>query len=260
MNRGIRYLILICSFLVFLSLPGYSFELKGLQPVQPDGGFSGFSAATSGKGVFSAGIDLEKAIDVDYYRTTAKAGYGITSRMDVLISYPYIFDWDEKLDGSEDVNIGIKQNLFRENKYAPSVAYLLKVALSTGKREFSTDGSAGAGIILSKKLGPFSSHLNLIYSEPFDDDFENQFEIILSVALRAAHDFDVIAELYALNSYFNDEFDTVEGRLGYRIKTTENIYTVLGAGHDFKNDDPTFRLMVSFNFIFDGQNSVPDSR
>lgn len=259
MNRGSVYLIFLCAFIVLLSLPAYCFELKGLQPVQPHGGFSGFSASTSGKGVFSAGIDLEKSIDVGYFRTTAKVGYGITSAMDLLLSFPYIFDWEESLDGAEDFNIGIKQNFFRENKYGPSVAYLLKVALDTGRREFTSEGSAGAGLIISKKLGPFNAHLNFIYTEPFDGDFDEKIEFIFSVALRASHDFDIIAELYAVDTFFNNEFDSFEGRLGYRIKTADNIYTVLGAGHDFKNADPQFRLLVSFNFVIGGPNGTSDN-
>ena len=32
--------------------------------------------------------------------------------------------------------------------------------------------------------------------------------------------------------------DVVEGRVGYRLQTTESIYTTFGAGFDFKNRNP----------------------
>jgi hypothetical protein len=233
-----------------ISLPANAFVLQGLQPLQPNGVFSTFSASTSQKGAFSMGLEFERSIETDYYRTTVKAGYSVTSNMEILVSVPYLVELDQDITGFEDYSIGIKQNFFRENTYGPSVAYLLRVSLPSDTDEFSTDGSAGAGLIISKKLGPFTGHLNFLYSEPFDDAFNEQIEVILGANLKTSHDLDILAELYMVDSYYDESFETYEGRLGYRIRTTDYLYTVLGAGYEFKNRDPEFRLIVSFNFIF----------
>ncbi|GBD98298.1 hypothetical protein BMS3Abin07_00309 [bacterium BMS3Abin07] len=245
--------------MLFFSVPSSAFELKGLQPIQPYGGFSAFNASTPGKGVYSMGIGFERSVDMNYYRATINGGYGISSGTEFLLTIPYLIEWNNSLDGLEDISAGIKQRFFKENKYGPSVAYLLKFSLPTGKNKFTTGGAAGAGLIISKKLGPFSSSLNLIYSVPFDGSYSKQLELIWGLDLRSAHDFDIVAELYAVDSYFTAGFDSVEGRLGYRIRTAENVYTVLGAGYDFKGHDPEFRLTVSFNFIFRKNNNAGDN-
>lgn len=251
MRKGpIRYILIVTFLLCFNRHPTHAFELKGLQPVQPHGVFSSFGTDTVEKGVFAAGTDFERSIDPHYYRATLKTGYGLSGNAELLFTVPYIFNWMDSEEGFEDVSFGVKHRIFRENGYGPSAAYVVKLSLPNGSGNFTTDGTVGAGIAVSKKLGPFSSILNLVYSRPFDDSFEDQIEIVAGFGLRASHDFDIVAELYSVNSYFSNDFDTVEGRIGYRIKTTENIYTLIGGGYDFKNRDPEFRLLVSFNFIF----------
>ncbi len=250
MKQILHRIAFSCTFFLFLSPVAYAFDLKGLQPVQPYGGFSGFSAFTMEKGVISAGIDFERSIETDFYRATLKTGYGITSNTEALLTIPYTFEWREKVDGFEDISIGVKQRFFRENRYGPSIAYLLKLSFDSGEEEFGTKGAAGAGLIVSKKLGPFSSNINFLYSEPFDDSYNEQMEFIFGLAFSASHDFDIIAELYAVDNYAEDGFETIEGRLGYRIRTSDNVYTVLGAGYDFQGRDPEFRIGVSFNFLF----------
>jgi hypothetical protein len=250
MKKDSLFFVVFCLFILTISRPANAFVLQGLQPLQPNGVFSAFSASTSSKGTVSLGLEFERSIETDYYRTTAKAGYSVSDRMELLVTFPYLDDLDQEITGFEDYSVGIKQNFFKENTYGPSVAYLLRVSFPTDAEEFSTDGSVGAGLIISKKLGPFTGHLNFLYSEPFDDFYNEQIEIILGANLRAAHDLDILAELYMVDDYYSEEFETYEGRLGYRIKTTDYLYTVLGAGYEFKNRDPEFRLMVSFNLIF----------
>jgi hypothetical protein len=41
----------------------------------------------------------------------------------------------------------------------------------------------------------------------------------------------------------------VEGRVGYRLKTTESIYTTIGAGFDFKNRNPETRVIFTVTFL-----------
>lgn len=254
MIKGSLFFVVLCLLLLIISNPASAIVFQGLQPLQPNGVFSAFSASTSSKGTVSVGLEFERAIESDYYRTTAKAGYSVTDRMEFLITFPYLDDLDREITDFEDYSVGIKQNFFKENTYGPSVAYLLRVSFPTDAEAFSTKGSVGAGLIISKKVGPFTGHLNFLYSEPLDDLYNEQIEIILGANLSAAHDLDILAELYMANDYNSKDFETYEGRLGYRIKTTDYLYTVLGAGYEFKNRDPEFRLMVSFNLIFGDKN------
>jgi len=243
-------LCIILFYMVLCTLStSHAFELKGLQPVQPHGDFSGFTASSLGRGTYGFGTDMERSVDTNFYRATLKAGYGVTEHMDILLTVPYLLEWENSVDGLEDIVLGVKQKFFNGSRYGPSVAYLLALALPTGSDEFTTEGAAGAGFVVSKKLGPFSGNLTMVYSVPFDDKFSEQLEIVLGLDLSASHDFDIIAELYAADGYFADRFQTLEGRLGYRIRTSDDVYTVLGAGYDFKSRDPEFRLGVSFNFI-----------
>lgn len=247
MKKVMPFFLTLLTFFLCSTL-AFAFELKGLQPIQPNGTFSGFGTDTIEKGTFDVGIDFERSIDTDYYRTTLKSGYGFSHDAELLMTVPYLIEWEDTSDGFEDLSLGLKHRIFNESENSPSFAYLVKFSLPTGREKFSTDGAAGIGIVIGKKLGPFKSHLNLIYSVPFDDEYDEQVEFIFSVDLSAAHNFDILAELYAIDSYFVDSYETVEGRLGYRIRTSQNIYTLLWAGYDFKNRDPEFRLAISFNF------------
>ena len=67
--------------------------------------------------------------------------------------------------------------------------------------------------------------------------------------LAASHNFRILAELYCKTGYQSGKVDLVEGRIGYRIKTSESLYTTVGVGFDFKNRNPETRLMFSVTFI-----------
>lgn len=245
------------SFLLPFLLVGTAsaIETKGLQPVQPNGIFSSFSAHTLSGGSFAAGLDYERGIDANYDRLALKASFGISDEAELLLTAPYVLNWAER-DGFEDMSIGFKHKVFSEEIYGPSVAYLLKGSLPTGRNIFSTDGSVGGGVIVSKKIGPFSSNLNVTYSEPFQSSLNEQIEVMAGFALRAAHDFDILAELYAVDSYESKHFDTVEIRFGYRLKTSDYIRTIVGVGFDLHDRTPELRLMISFNLLFDNARSI----
>ncbi|MGE5892757.1 MAG: hypothetical protein ACM34I_01755 [bacterium] len=246
----------LCAFFIasfVFSQTARAVEITGLQPVQPYGVFSSFSADTVKKGGFALGLDYQNLIDLNS-RLALKSGYGVADNADLLVNIPYILDYENE-SGWEDIALGLRHRLIDEGTYSPSIAYMFKVGLTNGWRRFSTDGSVGGGIVVSKKIGPFSSHLNFLYSEPFDKTLDAQMEFSLGVALKASHDFDILGELYVLNSYFVDNFETAEARFGYRIKTADYIYTVIGAGFDLKNRDPEFRLMISINLLFERARS-----
>ena len=242
--------------LLFFLIPSrvFAFEIKGLQPVQPYWVFSSFSAETLPPGAFASGMDYDNVPDDSYQRLALKAGYGIADNMDTILTVPYILEYKES-EGWEDIALGFRHKVFGEGKYGPSVAYLVKLSLPNGIDEFSTDGAFGAGVIVSKKLGPFSSNINFFYSEPFESAYNEQLEFSFGLALKASHDFDILGELYVIDSYRVKSFETVEARLGYRVRT-EYVYTTIGAGFDLKNRTPDFRIMLSLNLLLEKHRKV----
>jgi hypothetical protein len=256
MKKEVLFYCSLCFLFLILQDYAGAFELRGLQPIQPYGVFSNFSADTMKAGTFAAGTDYERAIDDTFHRLTLKAGFGISDDAEVLASFPYVLGGSDVRDGFEDFALGFQHRIFHEFQYGPSIAYLLKASLPTGNDQNSSGGSVGGGLIISKKIGPFSSNINFFYSEPFKSSYNEQIELSVGLGLKAAHDFDILAELYCLDSFSTKSFDTVEARFGYRIKTADYLYTLIGVGYDLKNRDPEYRFMLSFNLIFDKSRSI----
>jgi hypothetical protein len=55
--------------------------------------------------------------------------------------------------------------------------------------------------------------------------------------------------LIAKKSHDSHHFNSTEGRIGYRLKTTDMIYTTLGLGFGLTNKNPEYRLMLSVSFL-----------
>jgi hypothetical protein len=241
---------LLFFFVILLLWYGnsYGFDIKGLQPVDPYGVFSTFSADSlpKNKAAFSAGTEI--SIDPDFYRFIFKTAYGITDNIELNITVPYVFDFDS-VDGFEDFALGYKHRFFDEGKYGPSLAYVLSVSLPSGQDELSTDGRYGLGFILSKRVGPVNGHLNLLYARPGCSELKKELSFLAGLDFAAAHNFKILAELLVKKSHYSEKVDSIEGRFGYRIKTTDFIYTTFGAGFDFKNRNPETRVMFTVTFL-----------
>ena len=54
--------------------------------------------------------------------------------------------------------------------------------------------------------------------------------------------------IFVKKSLYSGKYDRVEPRFGYRIKTTDYIYTTLGIGRDLKKGSPAYRIMLSVSF------------
>jgi hypothetical protein len=147
------------------------------------------------------------------------------------------------------MSIGIKHRFFDEGKYGPSVAYLISASLDSGKNDFSTEGSIGGGIIVSKRVGPVTGHVNLLYFRPGTSRFKDDITFAAGLDFSAAHSFKILAELYGKKSY-SGKVDRLEARFGYRLVTAENLFTTIGAGFDFKNRSPEYRLLLSLTYLF----------
>lgn len=226
----------------------YGFEVSGLKPLAPHGIFSTFSTSSLERGKVSLSVDAEVSLDPDFFRFFLNTAYGITDTVEFNMNIPYILGADST-DGFEDIALGLKHRFFKEGKYGPSLAYVLTASIPSGTDEFSTDGRFGIGALVSKKIGPVNGHINLFYVIPGREEFDNEGALLAGLDFAAAHNFKILAELYSKTSFKTGKVEFVEGRIGYRIKTTDSVYTTVGAGFDFKNRNPGTRLMFSVTYI-----------
>jgi hypothetical protein len=243
-----KVFVLSLIFIFSLSATLYAFDVKGIQPVDPNGVFSTFSTESLQKNKFALSVGAELSNDPDYYRSTFKFAYGLTDSLEIDMTLPYVFGSDYR-DNFEDVSIGYKHRFFSEGKYGPSLAYLLAFSMPSGGKDVSTDGRFTAGFIVSKRVGPVNGHLNLLFSKPGSGDYKNEVLFLSGFEFSAAHNFKMLAEISCKKSHFSKKVDSIEGRFGYRFKTTESIYTTFGVGTDFKNRNPESRVFFSVTFV-----------
>jgi hypothetical protein len=249
-----RYFLFLILLLLSLYRNSYGFDIKGLQPVDPYGVFSTFSADSFARGKVGLSTGAEVSIDPDFYRFLFKMAYGITDSIELDMTAPYVFG-NDATDGFEDIAFGVKHRFFDEGKYGPSLAYILNASIASGRDKLSTDGRFGIGLIVSKKVGPFNGHINLFYEKPGNKRLEDEVSLLTGLDLSAAHNLNILTELYCKKSHYSKEIDSIEGRIGYRIKTTDYIYTTLGAGFGLKNRTPATRIMFMVTFL-----SPPDRK
>jgi hypothetical protein len=244
-----KYFLL--SVIILLSMNGksYGFDIKSLQPVDPYGVFSTFSAESLPKGKAAVSAGTELSVDPDFYSLIFKTAYGITDTIELDMTVPYVFGSDTVGDGFEDVAFGIKHRFLDENKYGLSMGYILTGSVPSGRDELSTEGRYGIGLLMSKRVGPVNGHLNFFYAEPGTKRLRNEASLLAGLDFAASHNFKLLSELICKKSHFANKIDNVEVRFGYRIKTTDYIYTSFGAGFDLKNRNPETRLIFTVTFL-----------
>ncbi len=242
-----RPVFLIIALLLF-STDAFAFDVSGLQPVAPNSIFSTFSAESLPKNKVAIETGFEKSKDPDFYRFSLKSAYGISDSLEFNITVPYVYNFNTTVDGMEDIAIGFKHRFYDEGKYGPSLAYLVNASLNNGRSEFSTHGRYGIGLIMSKRVGPFKGHVNFFYERPGTGSLRDEITFLGGVEFSAAHNFKVLGEILAQKSHFSNEYDHVEARFGYRIKTTDLIYTTLGMGVDLSKRTPEYRILVSISY------------
>jgi hypothetical protein len=239
-------LLLCCSF--FLT-SAHAFDVKGLQPLSPYGVFSTFSAESLKQNKVGFGLSVEKSYDPNFYRTIFQLAYGLHDKFEFNVTLPYVTEWENRVDGFEDVSLGVKHRVIDEGEYWPAAAYILTVSPPSGKDDFTTEGRVGGGLVVTKKVGPFKGHFNAFYSRPQKTGLKPEYAVNLGAELAVTHDSKVLAEIIGRKNYFKNKIDMLEWRLGYRIATTEYLYTTIGAGFDIKNRTPDYRLMFSVSVI-----------
>ncbi len=244
MNRA--FLLVIAA--IFFSAPCFAFDVSGLQPVAPNSVFSTFSAESIPKNKFSIETAFEKSKDPDFYRFSLRGGYGISDSIEFDINIPYVYNFNTTVDGMEDIAVGFKHRFYDEGKYGPSLAYVINASINNGREEFSTHGRYGIGFIISKRVGPFKGHLNFFYERPGLGRLADEITFLGGIELSAAHNFKMLAEILTRKSHFSNEYDQTEVRFGYRIKTTDSIYTTIGIGTDLNKRSPEYRILISLSY------------
>ncbi len=240
-------------FLVLLValLPGrsYAFDVLGLQPVAPNGVFSTFTTDSVPKNKWAVEIGVEKSREPTFTRFDLRAAYGITNSLEFDISVPYVYHFSDTTDGIEDVAIGFKHRFYDEGKYGPSLAYVIDASIPSGREEFSTHGRFGAGFIVSKRVGPFEGHVNVFYEKPGAGRLNDEISFLGGIEFSASHSFKVLGELIVRKGHSSNEYDQLEPRFGYRLKTGDSFYTTVGVGGDFKRRTPEYRVMLSVSYM-----------
>ncbi|VAX28503.1 hypothetical protein MNBD_NITROSPIRAE02-1123 [hydrothermal vent metagenome] len=224
-----------------------AFDTKGFQPVQPYGTFSTLSAYTIEKDKPGIMFSLERSIEPNFYRLFINASYGLTDKIEILTSIPFIFNY-RGTGGIGDTSIGYKYNILSEKRLGPSISYLFGFSIP-GKETFSTLGHVGGALLISKRVGPFRGHGNLFYFKSTSSSMEDEVELRLGLDLAAAHSFNILSELIVKKSHFSDHIDLVEGKMGYRVKISSNSYAALGVGYDFKNRTPELRIFLTLSLF-----------
>ena len=241
-----------CFFFIALILlyteNTYSFELKGLLPVDPYGVFSTFSTESLPQGKVAVATGLEVSDSPDLYRFILKSAYGISNTVELNLTLPYEFGSDVK-DGFEDFALGVKHRFFEEGKFGPSLAYIVTVSLPTGSNQLTTEGRYGAGFLVSKRVGPFNGHMDFFYEKTGSGEFHREVIFLTGFDFAVAHNFKLLSELDIRKSHDSKKVDLIEAKIGYRIRTTDSIYTTFGAGFDLKNRHPQTRLMFTVTFL-----------
>ncbi len=239
---------LVVLLLLTLAEKLYAFDISGLQPLAPHGVFSTFSAESLQKSKSSIEIAAERSGEANFYRFSVKTAYGINDKLEFNLTVPYVYHYSDNKNGLEDIAMGLKYRFYDKGKYGPSLAYLLKASIPSGDNEISSDGRVGIGIIAGKRIGPFNGHLNLFYEKPGNSRLKDEISILGGVEFSAAHNFKILSEILVKKSHYTNAYNQIEARFGYRIKTTEYIYTTFGAGLDIKKRNPEYRIFMSVNF------------
>jgi len=243
MKIGFILIILLSPLLA------YGEDIKGLQPFQPFGVFSTFSTESLHKRELGITINLERSKAPDFYRLTLQGAYGISDNKEIHLNMPYFFKYEQDIYGFEDLNIGFKHRLIEEGRLNPSFAYIIALSPGLGRSDFSTNGRIGGGLIVSKKIGPFKGHANLLFYQPFKSGLNREYLLNLGAELAVTHSSKVLAELIGRKNYYINRLDLLEWRLGFRQEAIENVFTTIGAGFDIKDRKPDYRFLFSITYI-----------
>lgn len=254
---------------------------RSYQPLGVTGVFSVFGAKTLKKGQIAVGVALDFAEGIGPYdddhhpdqKTLAlQLGYGLTERFDIGLDlpftwwYPDIFTWKgERVgfheQGLDDLSIGLRYRLLDEKEGAPAVALLGAAAFPTGDvdKGLSSGGiDLDTKLILSKRLGPVNTHLNLGYFLPSTEkyDLKSGLTYGLGMDFSASRQVLLLTELVGNQNIFPENFqpvadkDPLEIRLGLKFISDSGIIATFGGGLGLNDASPGYRVLAGITYTY----------
>lgn len=247
MGRHIVIIFMLTASVFLTPLRAMAIDIAGVQPSSPYGIFSTIMTNSPAQGHSVVTVGSETTVKPGYTRFMTELATGVTDNIEFGLTIPYI---DREGGGLEDISFSIKHRVMEETLYSPSVAYILTGAFDTGVDESTTDGSVGAGVILSKRAGPFRGHLNLLYNAPFDRNFDDDMRFAAGIDFSATNSSKLLAEFVMSKNFSSHGFSHEEARVGYRFIYDEGLFTTVGMGMDVGGSVPNYRVMASISVLF----------
>ncbi|MBA4373509.1 MAG: hypothetical protein C0402_11690 [Thermodesulfovibrio sp.] len=189
-------------------------------------------------------VSAERSKNPYYYRFGLKGAYGLTDSIELDLMVPFVYRYNNNIDGLEDISVGFRHRFYDEGKYGPSLAYLVTAAFGSGREQLGTNGRIGVGLIASKRVGPFKGHMNAIFQKPGTSSLNNEITFSGGIDFSASNNINLLGEVIVRKDHTTQRYNDIETRLGYRIKTMDFMYTTVGAGFDLKNKTPEYRLLL----------------
>ncbi len=222
-------------------------------PAQPATGlnvFSVFSTQTLEQGRFSIGGVLEVVAEPDITHASLILGYGITDDLEVSGAFPYTASDDH--EGVSDLAVSAKYRVFHEGRYGPAMAVILGVNLPTGggRAVGRSDAFDVQGLVVgTKRLGPFTGHVNLGYTVVGTTGYEDEVTASLGLEFSASRRLNILGEFYSRTSRVPDTSDILEWRIGYRLTAPGNIISTVGLGFTMGSRAPDYRVFVGLSWL-----------
>ena len=243
------------------------------QPIGTTGVFYVFGAKTLKKG--QIGIELQgdfaEAVgyagghDPDQNTIALRLGYGLLDKLEIGLDIPYTF-WEADSvnfvhSSFDDVSFGVKYRLVDETESIPGVALLGAVTFPTGDEDkgISTGGTDfDTKFIVSKRLGPVNTHLNVGYYWPGTDDYDLKSGVTYGAGMdfSATSHLQILAELTGNKYIYPDGLipikdpDPLEVRLGLRFISDSGIIASLGGGVGLTDASPDYRILARLNYNY----------
>jgi len=278
--------LLILVFISFVGLEGTSLAVplaqpRSYPPIGNTGVFSVFSAKTLKKGQVAIGLALDLAEGIGPYdddhhpdqkSLAFQLGYGLTERFDIGLDLPFTWWYPDREEygqtrtgfheqGLDDLGIGLRYRLLDEKESAPAIALMAAGTFPTGDvdKGLSSGGlDLDTKVILSKRLGPVNTHLNLGYFWPSTKEFDLKSGPTYGAGMdfSASSQVLLLAELVGNRNIFPEglhpktDKDPLEAKAGLRFISDTGFIANFGIGVGLTDATPGYRVLAGITYTY----------
>ncbi len=244
--------ILLLTILALLPVRAMAAKpLEGYVSPSPYRVISTITADTPGQGEFAVEFSIEQSGSPDFYRYQTRVSKGIWDNLELGVNIPY-YDGDHS--SLEDVTFGAKHRVLDESRHMFSCAYLISMSMPMREDVNSTQGAAGTGLILSKRVGPVRGHFNFFYKEQFDEEVDDEWRSGLGFEFSASRGLKILAEIYTMKPKDSEEDKYFsEARFAYRFEDEDVLYSMVGVGIGLTEESSDYRFFASVSMLFNQQ-------